>query len=289
MLENLTELYCSIDDFILSTKKSNNVQIEYKKRRGTVPRLALSEIITIIVAYHSSGFKNFKSYYFYLLEQRRVDFPNLVSYNRFLELKSMIIVPLVGYLYSRFGEPTKANFMDATKIQVCKNKRISSNKVFKGIGTIGKSTMGWFFGFKLHIVVNQNGELLNVVVTRGNTDDRTPVHKLLKSFSGKIYADKGYISKDLFRTLYKRGIQLITVVKKKMKNKLMPLEEKLMLRKRSIIETINDILKNACDCEHSRHRSPVNFCVNLIAGLISYTHREKLPEIKSINSTKLLA
>ncbi len=290
MLKDLTELYCDIDDFIQDIEKSNNVnKIGYSKKRGTPPRLSLSEILTIIVAYHSSGFKNFKRYYFYLLEQLKSDFPNIVSYNRFLEIKSMALVPLIGYLYSRFGNPTEANFVDSTKIQVCKNKRISRNKVFKGLGKIGKSTMGWFFGFKLHIVVNQNGELLNIIITKGNVDDRTPVQKLFKRLSGKVYADKGYISKELFKTLYKRGIKLITGIKNKMKNQLVDIDEKLMLRKRSIIETINDVLKNCCDCEHSRHRSPVNFCVNLIGGLISYTHREKLPQIKSINSLELLA
>lgn len=289
MLENLTELYCSIDDFILSSKKSNHLNITYRKRRGVASRLSLSEVLTIVVAYHSSGFKCFKAFYFYLLEQRKSDFPNLVSYNRFLELKPMIIMPLIGYLYSRFGEATEANFVDSTKIQVCKNKRISNNKVFKNIAEIGKSTMGWFFGFKLHIVVNQNGELLNVVITRGNTDDRTPVHKLFKNFTGKVYADKGYVSKELFKTLYQKGVKLITGLKKNMKNQLQSVEEKLMLRKRSIIETINDVLKNCCDCEHSRHRSPANFCVNLIAGLVSYTHREKLPEIKLSKPMKLQA
>ena len=148
--------------------------------------------------------------------------------------------------------------------------------------------MGWSFGFKLHLVINQNGEILSVAITRGNVDDRTPVHQILKIFKGKIYADKGYISNKLFKSLYKKGIKIITGIKKNMKNKFIDIEEKLMLRKRSIIETINDVLKNSCDCEHSRHRNPSNFFVNLITGLISCIHRKRLPQIKSLKLFELL-
>ncbi len=289
MIERLTNVYCSIDDFIYTAQKSPQVKVISKKSRGTKPRLALSEILTIIVTYHLSNFKNFKSYYLFLLKNHRTEFPNLVSYNRFLELKPMVILPLTAYLYSRFGKPTESNFIDSTKIQVCKNKRISRNKVFNNIGKLGKSTMGWFFGFKLHLVINQNGELLSASVSKGNMDDRIPVPKLLKNIKGNVYADKGYIGKELFQHLYKEGTKLITGIKSNMKNKMMDMHEKLMLRKRSIIETVNDVLKNCCDCEHSRHRSPANFCVNLIAGLIAYTHREKLPSIKGFKSIKVLA
>lgn len=140
--------------------------------------------------------------------------------------------------------------------------------------------MGWFFGFKLHIIVNEIGELLAFKITKGNVDDRTPVKGLCKKIKGKLFGDKGYLSTKLFEQLWGKGIQLITGIRNKMKNKLMDSTDKILLRKRFLIETINDQLKNISDIEHSRHRSPINFLVNLISGLISYTHQNKKPSIK---------
>ena len=142
--------------------------------------------------------------------------------------------------------------------------------------------MGWFYGFKLHLVVNDQGELLSFALTPGNTDDRNGnlIYKLTKNLYGKLFGDKGYLSKDLTQSLLEKGIQLITTVRKNMKNKLMPLIDKILLRKRCIIETINDQLKNVCQIEHTRHRSPINFLNNLISGLIAYTY---LPNKPSIN------
>jgi len=145
--------------------------------------------------------------------------------------------------------------------------------------------MGWFYGFKLHLIVNDMGELLAVHLTTANTDDRKPVDAMTKDLFGKLFGDKGYISQKLFESLYERGLELITNIRKNMKNSLMKLEDSLLLRKRFIIETINDQLKNISQIEHSRHRKPVNFAVNLIAGLIAYTYQPKKPSIRR-NNTK---
>ena len=235
--------------------------------------------MTIIILYHSSGFKTFKHFYFHLLEHHLVDFPKLLSYNRFVEWMPYCLLPLCSYLKSRRGKATGISFIDSCPLAVCKNIRINRNKVFSGLASRGKCSMGWFYGFKLHIIVNEQGELLSFQVTKGNTNDRVPVKEMCKGLSGKLFGDRGYIGKKLFEDLWDDGIQLITNVKLNMKNKLLPLADKLLLRKRFIIETINDQLKNISNIEHSRHRSPVNFMVNLIAGLISYTWQEKKPSI----------
>jgi len=135
--------------------------------------------------------------------------------------------------------------------------------------------MGWFYGFKLHLVVNEQGELLAFQITPGNVDDRQPVPKLCRDLFGKVFGDKGYFSQKLFQDLWDDGVQLITMVRRNMKNQLVVLEDKLLSRKRTIIETINDQLKNISQIEHSRHRSINNFFVNLIGGLIAYCHQEK--------------
>jgi hypothetical protein len=277
----VTSLFCSVDDFCQSFElewmKQHLPSGENTRNRAT--RLSLAEIITIVVSFHGSGFRHFKAYYDFLLRYRRCDYPTMVGYHRFVELMPRCLIPLCVYLNTRRGQSTGFQFIDSTTIAVCKTKRISRNKVFAEVAKIGKSSMGWFFGFKLHIIVNEIGELLAFKVTTGNIDDRIPVVDLTEHITGKLFGDKGYISQDLFERLLKEGVQLITHLKKKMKNKLMPLIDKLLLRKRSLIETINDQLKNICQIEHSRHRSIFNFMVNLVAGLIAYTHMEKKPRI----------
>lgn len=139
--------------------------------------------------------------------------------------------------------------------------------------------MGWFFGFKLHLIINDRGELLAVYLTPGNTDDRQPLEAMTQNLFGKLFGDKGYISQALFERLYERGLELITTLRKNMKNSLMLLEDKLLLRKRFIIETVNDQLKNISQIEHTRHRKPANFAVNLVAGLVAYQRQPKKPSL----------
>jgi len=127
--------------------------------------------------------------------------------------------------------------------------------------------MGWFYGFKLHLIVNDQGELITFFLTPGNVDDRKPVPHMAKKLWGKLFGDKGYISQPLFDQLFEQGVQLITPIRKNMKNRLVPLIDKILLRKRAIIETINDQLKNISQVAHTRHRSVDNFLVNLVAGL----------------------
>lgn len=211
------------------------------------------------------------------------NFPNTVSYNRFTELMQQSLMPMVLFLKTCcLGDCTGISFIDSTPIRVCKTKRNSRNKVFKGIATTGKSTIGWFHGFKLHIVINDKGEILNFVVTQANLDDRTPLKKksFLEKIYGKLFAHKGYIGKDLMQMLFVDGVHLITNIKNDIKNSLMTMSDKILLRKRSVIETVNDELKNICQIEHSRHRSFGNFLSNLIAGLIAYSFLPKKPTIR---------
>ena len=222
-------------------------------------------------------------YEHYVKLHLRTEFPNTVSYNRFTELMQSAILPLGLFMKTCcLGECTGITYIDSTPIRVCKNKRIKRNKVFKGIAELGKSSMGFFFGFKLHLVVNDKGEILNFVITKGNVDDREPLNneRFIECIKGKLYADKGYLSKELSSLLFLDGIHLITSIRNNMKNCLLELKDKILLRKRSVIETINDELKNMCQVEHSRHRSFGNFITNLVSGLIAYSFFPKKPSIK---------
>jgi len=279
----LTELFCKIDDFCNGFEKHWDRKLleSGEKKRNRNKRLCMSEIMTLVVMFHQSGYRNFKIFYIsHVWEHLGKEFPNLVSYNRFIEIMLSILVPLCAYLQAHRGKMTGISYIDSTPISVCHNVRIKRNKVFAGLAARGKSSVGWFFGFKLHLVVNDQGELLGCFVTPGNVNDRAPVAHLVKGLAGKLFGDRGYISQSLFESLFQQGIQLITTIRKNMKNKLLPLIDKVLLRKRYIIETINDQLKNISQIEHSRHRSVNNFMVNLMAGLVAYIHQPKKPSIK---------
>lgn len=287
---DLTTLFCDVDDFFKIhsfNQQTSELSEQGKQRRNRQKSLSPSEIMTIVIYFHASGYRNFKAFYLnQVCPHLHPFFPKLLSYNRFVEIIPTVLLPLCSYLTSRLDEPTGISYIDSTKIAVCGNKRISRNKVFYNLGKIGKTTMGWFFGFKLHLITNENGGLIAVKITTGNVDDRAPVLKRADKIKGKLFGDKGYISKKLFEKLFSKGLQLITTVKKNMKNKLLPFVDKLLLRKRSIIETINDQLKNISQIEHTRYRSVSNFMVNLLCGLISYTFQEKKPTIKGIEKLR---
>ena len=275
---SLLDLFCDVDDFCQEFEpKWEEYQLDTglrKRRRKS--RLSLSEIMTIVIHFHQSGYRTFKAYYTrHVQVHLRKEFPKLVSYSRFVRLMSRTFVPLTMYCLHHRGRCTGISFLDSTLIRVCHNRRIKRHKVFAGLADRGKTSMGWFYGFKLHLVVNDRGEILAFHLTPGNVDDRKPVPILVQDLIGKVFADKGYISRALFEELFQNHVQRITSIRKNMKNHLMPMQDKLLLRKRSIIETINDQLKNISQIEHSRHRSVANFLVNLLAGLLAYCFQEK--------------
>ncbi|MCH8874715.1 IS982 family transposase, partial [candidate division KSB1 bacterium] len=291
-----TEIFVSIDDFYTHfNQQVKEFQLPSpKKRRNRSFLMSGSEVMTILVLFHLSQHRSLKHFYLYYVKKHmQAEFPQTVSYNRFVELMSSVLLPLTIYLKTcRSGKCSGISFVDSTPLKVCHNKRIGSNKVFADIAQRGKTSMGWFFGFKLHIIVNDKGEVINFAFTEANVDDRQPLisGKLLKEIWGKLFGDRGYISQTLFQTLFVDGIHLITKIRKNMKNSLMNINDKILLRKRALIETINDELKNICQIEHSRHRSVVNFVSNTIAGLIAYSFLPKKPAIKcQFQQTKQIA
>lgn len=281
---SLEDLFCHVDDFCQTFEPLWNTRLLEAglKTRNRSSGLCLSERMTILIAFHQMGYRTFKDFYQKLVQPYWHEaFPGLVSYSRFVQLLPSTLFPLCAYLRYCFGSNTGVSFIDSTKLKVCHNRRISQHRTFSGQAARGRTSVDWFFGFKLHLVVNDCGELLNMTLTPGNVDDRKPVAQLVQSLTGKLFGDKGYISKKLSQQLWQTtGIQLITPLKKNMKNRLLPLWDKLLLRRRSIIETILDQLKNISQIEHTRHRSPVNFLINLLAGLIAYCHQPKKPSLR---------
>jgi hypothetical protein len=283
-MESLLELFCDVDDFCQAFMPVWTRQLlkSGQKQRQRARSLQLSEIMTILIAFHQSHYRDFKAYYCeQVLKNWRLEFPGLVSYTRFVEYTPSAVVPLWVYLrMCCLGECTGISFVDSTSLDVCLNQRIHYHKVFAGLAARGKTSMGWFFGFKLHLVVNDRGELLQFCITPGNVDDRKPVPRLAKNLFGKLFGDKGYISKQLAETLREMfDLQLITKLRYNMKNQLMALSDRILLRRRAIVETIIDQLKNISQIEHSRHRSVPNFFVNVLCGLIAYCHRPLKPSL----------
>jgi hypothetical protein len=286
--DKIAEIFVKTDDFC------NTFEHEFVKhqlsddsdgvKRNRKTGLCASESITLLIAFHGGQFRNFKHFYLhYVCVHLQDDFPGLVSYNRFVELSHRHAVAFMLFLhYCCRGECTGISFIDSTVLRVCHNKRIKRNKVFKGMAEVGKSTMGWFFGFKLHLIINDKGEILSFYLSKGNVDDRNAkaITTMTKNIFGKLFGDKGYISKALSDLLFGNGIQLITAVRRNMKSKALSNEEKLLLRKRSVIETVNDELKNICQVEHTRHRSISGFLLNIMSAIAAYSFFPKKPSIK---------
>ena len=252
--------------------------------------------MTIIIHFHQSHYRDFKNYYLhYVCRRLNTYFPNLLSYTRFLSVSASVVIPKCSYLTAKLGKPTESQFVDSTKIEVCHILRAKRNKVFEGIAHHGKGTMGWSFGFKLHLIINYFGEIVALKLTKGNVDDRKPVSEMSYSIFGKLYGDKGYISKALSGDLLDKGVELITTIRKKMKKKFISLWDRAILKKRFIIETVNDQLKNISYIEHSRHRSEHGFMLNLLGGLIAYCLKDDKPalnltaqELELLNSSNIV-
>jgi len=285
--DKVIEIFFDIDNFCkeideFSMKK--DLLGDKVARRNRKSQLSLSESMTIYTCFHLSGYTNFKRYYNELVKVHWIDlFPNLVTYERFNQTQNRLFIPLMAYLTQKcLGKCTGISFVDSTKINVCHIKREKQNKVFKGFAQKSKSTMGWFFGFKLHLIINDKGELLSFCFSKANVDDRDlKILKVMtKDVFGKLFGDRGYISEKLAEYLWNDGIAIIYKRRKNMKKMNLSDTDKVLLRKRAVIESVNDELKNICSLQHTRHRSIQGFFNNAITALIAYQTFIKKPSIK---------
>ena len=284
----VTEIYFIVDEFFKEFDKiikEHSLQEAAKRKRNRKFIMSESEVMTILILFHFGAFRNLKSFYvFYVQKHMQADFPVTVSYNRFVELQRKVCIPLAIFVKMMcMGKCTGISFIDSTPLRCCHIKRERGHKTFKGIAEKGQCSIGWFYEFKLHLIINDKGEILDFILTPGNVDDREPLKSmdLHKRIFGKLFGDKGYISKDLFDQLFVDGVHLITKLRKNMKNTLMLLQDKIMLRKRALIESVNDELKNTCQIEHTRHRSFDNFVINILSALAAYSFFPKKPSINT--------
>lgn len=277
-------LFVCLDDFAETFEDwERNRLIPSGRKRQRAGKLSLGEMLFIMVLFHLSPFKDSKHFWVHSVEQKYRDcFGDLPTYARFVALMPRLFAPFCVLIHSLSGEETGIYIADSTKLAVCANPRINRNRTFKGLAARGHSTMGWFFGFKLHVVMNHKGEPMAIKITPGNTDDRAPREEMVAGLEGKLLADKGYISRKLFARLWDQGLQMITGIRRNMKNYLMPIMDKILLRNRFIVETLFDKLKSEMGLEHTRHRSPTNAFVHILSCLAAYMLGKTKIKMKNI-------
>ena len=283
--EKLIQIFVTVHDFIQPFEAAliNRSLTDNQRQLTRQPDLSASEIITLLVYYHHSGYRNFQYYYERLvLAHMKTYFPHLVSYSRFIELlpRQFASLQALARFLSSTNQHTGCYFIDSKKLPVCHNKRIHSHQVFAGLAGRGVSSTGWFYGLKLHLVINELGQIVNFCFTAANVADQNPkvLRQLLTGLQGRCYGDKGYLTK-LFEEFYSQGLRLVTKLKRTMKNQLVELDDKLRLKKRALIESVNDILMSVQDIDHTRHRSPINALVHSLAGLVGYHFYETKPSV----------
>ena len=290
---DITALFCCPDDFTkVHEEWERHKLITTGRKRLRKGKLSLSEMLLVMVLFHTGSFRNFKAFHLYgICQMHRDCFGELPSYERFVALQNRLFLPLGVLLHMLLKQGKKSGLyvVDSSPLKVCHNKRIPRNKVFEGWAKRGKSTMGWFFGFKLHILINEKGEILAIQITKGNVDDRATPGKLTAGLSGTLLADKGCISKKWFQKPWKQGLHILVGIRRNMKNYLLPLYNKLLMRKRFIVETVFGVLKQDMGLEHSRHRSPINALVHILSCLVAYCFKKKKPKINFFKAQKLEA
>lgn len=273
-IHELTKLFCQIDDFHREFEQHSQqcrLPTQHKKR-GPACGLSVPEIMTLMVCFQHMQFRHFKAFYRYVSSVWKDCFPSLPSYQRLIEIIKLALLPLVIFIQVHSGRKTGIYYIDSTALPACHIKRSSRHKVFEGLAEYGKTSVGWFFGLKLHLVVNQHAQLIAFRLTRGNKHDASQAEGMLESLKGLAFGDKGYIGKELFEKLIGKGLKLITRKRKNMKDiQLLSTYEKQLLNQRGIIETVIDHLKHHYYIWHTRHRSIINAMTHLVAALAAYS------------------
>jgi hypothetical protein len=281
-MDQLMAIFCAIDDFC---KAFEPVYIRRllqarQRQRTRHTTLALSEMLTLLVYVHWSHYRTFKhDYREYVTGHLRPYLPRLVGSQRFVELMPRALVPLCGYLSTRKGRRTGIAFIDSTPLAVCDNHRMATPKGCAGLAMRGQTALGWFFGFKRPRIVKDEGALLAFRLPPGHVDARQPVARLAAGLRGQLCGARGYSSQAFHDVLRSHGLTLLTNIRRHMNNRMRRLGDKLLLRQRALIETINDQLKNMSQIEHTRHRRMPGFMVNLVAALVAYSFRPNKPSL----------
>ena len=275
---DLVIIFCEVDDFCKSYE--NNAQKMNLLGSSTIKRkpcgMELSEILTVLIygALLSDQFKHFKAFYKYNCAELKSAFPGLLSYERMIELRQEVVFPMMQFLLSKLSPCTGKSYIDSTPMKACHPKRTGSHSVVKNIASVGKTSNGWFYGTKLHLVVTSLGEIVNFKLTPGNIADNNKkvLRDLVRKIWGKLFGDKGYIvGQETRKELHEQGVELIHNIRSNMQNRLLSAQDKADLRKRAnVSEGAFSKLKMHLSLEHTRHRSLFGFLAHVVSILIAY-------------------
>ena len=285
----LVSIFTEIDDFCkkLEREVKNKLIGDKGKKRGPTCSLSDSEIMTILILFQKVRYRDFKTFYTtHVLCYWKNYFPKLVSYNRFIELIKKVIFPLTLFIQHSKKNKSGVYYIDSTCLPVCNLKRSKRHKVFNKVAEYGKTSIGLFKGLKLHLVINNHGELIAFSITKGNKHDSTQMEYLFQKLTGLAFGDKGYMSKKISDKLSSLGLKMITKKRKNMKNtnKISDYEKQL-LSKRGIIETVIDHLKHHYQIWNTRARSSINSFTHLVSALAAYTIEPmKISAIKQLSA-----
>jgi len=274
----LTEIFVETDDFLLELQQLIDQHGLAASRWHS--RLSRSEVMTILVAYHLSGRKCFKYFYCHDILERYLNwFPDAPNYHRFVALIPHVVIELYLLLKFRCQPALPENYIDSKPMKVCHIKREGQHKVLSDWARKGKGSLGWFYGFKLHAVIRSDAQLSNFMLTPGNVADNNHdvLLCLLKEVQGKVYGDKGYLSK-LKAELLEKGVDLVAKLRNNgKKDTVVIAKDAYYLRHRGLVETVFGQWVGLIDLEHTRHRSPVNFLCNTFSALLAYTFLDNYP------------
>lgn len=293
-MSQLTRIFCQIDDFCKEFEQYYQSKLLPGSTYSVTPRgpdccLVDSEIMTLLILFQSSGFRTFKNFYHFIAQHYKNAFPKLPSYNRFLELISKVTLALLVFIQINSGKKTGIYYIDSTCLPTCHIKRSKQHKTFDEIAQYGKTSVGWFFGLKLHLVINERGELIAFKITSGNKNDAKSGEYLLAKLEGLAFGDKGYLGKKLFAQLFEKGLKLITRGRKNMIQNQLTNFEKQLLNQRGLIETVINHLKHHYQVWHTRHRSVANALTHLLSALAAYVIEPlKLSAIKLLSTESSL-
>ncbi|PJI36520.1 IS982 family transposase [Acinetobacter pseudolwoffii] len=285
---NSTELFCVTDDFFLKFEATywQFLMQSHRFSRIRAAHLSLSEITFIAIWYKCSHFTNFKAFFTWLKQDKSSLFNSLPCYQRMIHLINTHQLALHAlHVALMKGQRSQYLWIDSTTLPVCKNQRIQRHKSLAEIASRGKSSMGWFYGCKLHIVMNQLGEVVCSALSNGHVADIRMVEHLVEGLEAKLYADRGYISQDLKNRLKEQGIDLITYHRKNMQAIQLSESDEYHLKQRNKIETLFSLLKGQYNLVTNKARSMAGFLSGIYASLCAYqlTHQNK-PKIQIMQS-----
>ena len=260
----------------------NHLLQQYYGKRGFRQRLSITDIMALNIYRFFMEISNLKAFHRFVQKFHKKEYPNLPNYENFMKATNKSLPFMVFFVNAILAKNRalcknkEAHFIDSTPVEVCKNNKISRHRVTKGYSSRGKSTKGWFFGFKLHGICTDDMTVENLIFTTGSVHDSKMAKDVTKEIIGKAFADAGYqLKPEILSELADNGLFMHNATRKNM-NRLISKEQFDFIEKRNVIETVWSVLKGSFDLVYTRARSMKgmfrHFFYSIAAFLLSKMH-----------------